>query len=205
VHNIRIERLWVDITAQIGATWSNVFILLEMDHGLDINNLYHIWLLHHLFLSTINAALDFFAESWNLHQLQIRNGPNRSPIDMFTFDMLTNGVRGDILSDDLPLEEIEVYGIDWEGLQDEQLLASIYDGNDVQTEGFDSWVGQVGPPPHLNEVHLDAPPQGPFTALEVEAVDNAVAHYSGLGDDDSIIEAWRAGLVAARMMRPDFF
>ena len=124
---------------------------------------------------------------------------------MLTFDMLTNGIQGDILSNDPPLKEIEVFGIDWEGLQDKQLLASIYDRNNVQTEGFDSWVGQVSPPPHLNEVHLDAPPQGSFTAREVETVDNAVAHYSGQGDDNSIIGAWRAGLVAAQMMRPNFF
>jgi len=46
VHNIRIERLWVDITAQIGASWAEAFTDLEINHGLDINNTHHIWLLH---------------------------------------------------------------------------------------------------------------------------------------------------------------
>lgn len=127
VHNVRIERLWVDITAQLGATWSNIFLTLEMHYGLDINNANHIWLLHLLFLPIINAALAFFAESWNLHKLQIRGGPNRSPINMYSFDMLVCGVRGvGILEDIMPNEELEVYGVDWEGLEDDEVLHSIH-------------------------------------------------------------------------------
>lgn len=204
VHNVRIERLWVDITVQVGATWSNVFLLLEMHHGLNINNPNHIWLLHYLFLATINTALGFFAESWNLHQIQIRNGPNRSPVDMFTFDMLVCGVRGaDILTDTMPEEELEVYGVDWEGLQDEQLIGSIQ-SNNLRPENSNSWVGQVGPPSNLNTVHLDAP-QGPLTALQLQTINNAVAAYLGSGDDDGIIMAWMIGLVEAQMMQPELF
>ena len=71
VHNVRIEHLWVDVTAQVGATWANLFVMLELRHGLDINNSNHIWLLHFIFLPAINAELRFFAESWNEHQIQI--------------------------------------------------------------------------------------------------------------------------------------
>ena len=71
IHNVRIERLWVDVTAQVGATWADLFVMLELRHRLDINNSNHIWLLHLIFLPTINAALHFFAESWNEHQIQI--------------------------------------------------------------------------------------------------------------------------------------
>ncbi|KAF7311754.1 hypothetical protein MIND_00185800 [Mycena indigotica] len=95
VHNIRIERLWVDVTAQVGATWHERFTILEIRYGLDINNTAHIWLLHFLFLATINSELAFFAESWNEHDIQIRRGPSRSPVSMFVFDMYVNGVRGD--------------------------------------------------------------------------------------------------------------
>ena len=83
VHNICIERLWVDITAQVGASWAEAFTNLEMNFGLDINNIHHIWLLHHLFLQSLNDQLSFFAESWNQHCMQIRDGSNRSPADMF--------------------------------------------------------------------------------------------------------------------------
>jgi hypothetical protein len=75
VHNIQIEHLWVDVTVQVGAFWADIFIKLELRHGLDINNINHIWLLYHLFLDTINQRLAFFAAGWNSHQIQIRNGP----------------------------------------------------------------------------------------------------------------------------------
>lgn len=90
VHNVRIEHLWVDVTAQVGASWADHFTNLELGHGLDINNVNHIWLLHLLFLGTINAQLSFFAESWNQHRIQICNGLNRSPASMFGFDMLVH-------------------------------------------------------------------------------------------------------------------
>ena len=95
VHNIRIERLWVDVMAQVGAFWAEIFTQLKLRFGLDINNVHHIWLLHHLFLSSINQQLAFFAESWNQHCIQIRDSPNRSPADLFGFDMFVHGVHGD--------------------------------------------------------------------------------------------------------------
>lgn len=100
IHNVRIERLWVDVTAQVGATWSDHFTILELHHGLDINNVNHIWLLHYLFLPTINDQLTFFMGAWNEHRIQIRNGPNRSPADLFGFDMLVHGARGHALVDE---------------------------------------------------------------------------------------------------------
>ena len=92
VHNVPIERLWVNVTAQVGATWS-FFTALELRYGLDINNVHHIWLVHYLFLSLINQQLQFFAEAWNQHKLQIRNGPNRSPANLFGFNMIVHGIR----------------------------------------------------------------------------------------------------------------
>ncbi len=147
----------------VGATWKDHFFRLELHHGLDINNTFHIWLLHTLFLPTINAQLAFFAQSWNLHKLQIRDGPNRSPADLFGFDMLVHGIRGTRLplpttntaDENLTAEELEVYGVDWEALRDDRLLQSQEEGN--ADEGFTSWVGRQGPPQNLNEVRLDPP------------------------------------------------
>lgn len=65
---MRIERLWVDVTAQLGATWADRFRGLELRSlGLDINNVNHLWLLHYIFLPVINSDLTFFVESWNNH------------------------------------------------------------------------------------------------------------------------------------------
>ncbi|KAH9929371.1 uncharacterized protein B0H18DRAFT_906142, partial [Fomitopsis serialis] len=157
IHNVRIERLWVDVTAQVGAKWAEFFTTLEVHYGLDLNNDNHIWLLHLLFLDRINDELAFFADGWNHHRIQIRDGPNRSPIDMFVFDMLVHGVRGDQLPDEAQtMEELEVYGVDWEALREDRLLRA-YHQNNTQTDGASSWIGRVGPPERLNEVEVEPP------------------------------------------------
>jgi hypothetical protein len=97
-----------------------MFTKLELRHGLNINNAHHVWLLHHLFLPVINHQLECFTALWNQHQIQILNGPNCSPADMFGFDMLVHGVREDqLLEEELNEAELEVYRVDWKALQDE--------------------------------------------------------------------------------------
>ncbi|TFK61632.1 hypothetical protein BDN72DRAFT_747144, partial [Pluteus cervinus] len=112
VHNIRIERLWVDVKNQVLFTWVRLFQTLEESYSLDKDDSSHIWLLHRLFLPIINHQLAFFTQSWNQHTINIRQGPNRSPADMFAFDMLALGIRGGQL-DDIPPEELPFHGIDW--------------------------------------------------------------------------------------------
>ena len=79
VHNICIERLWVDVTKQLGAKWAEFFKLLEVQYELDPSNSYHIWLIHMLFLDTINDEIDFSIHNWNAHRLQIAHKCSRSP------------------------------------------------------------------------------------------------------------------------------
>ncbi|KAL5537303.1 hypothetical protein ACEPAF_1126 [Sanghuangporus sanghuang] len=101
VHNIRIERLWVDVTMQVGSKWAAGFRRLEQDGGLSIENPNHIWLLHQLFLPVANSDLDAFVNAWNHHTMRIRGGPNRTPLDMFFFDMVALGERGDVLPESI--------------------------------------------------------------------------------------------------------
>ncbi|KAF8157372.1 hypothetical protein K438DRAFT_1621161 [Mycena galopus ATCC 62051] len=207
VHNVRIERLWVDITAQIGATWADMFILLEIHHGLNINNANHIWLLHYLFLDQINHQLRFFMEAWNQHQIHIRDGPNRSPADMFGFDMFVHGVRGTNPNHEEPVSdaELEVYGVDWEALHEDSLLESRQDNN-PSNEGSTSWIGRNGPPPpeQLNEVVVD-PPTGPFSSLELHTMTAMIGHLAGAVDDAAVANLWTEALIIARQMHPDLF
>ena len=105
--------------AQVGVTWSEIFMALELQWGLDINNSHHIWLLHHLFLFLINQQLQFFTEEWNQHKLQIRGGPNHLPADLFGFNMMVYGVCGDSLpEEEMSNENMEIYGVNWEVLGD---------------------------------------------------------------------------------------
>ncbi|KAF8235135.1 hypothetical protein L208DRAFT_1056934, partial [Tricholoma matsutake] len=197
VHNMRIECLWVDVTAQVGAMWSDYFTTLELRYGLDINNPNHIWLLHHLFLGALNEILTFFAESWNEHHIQIRGGPNRSPADMFSFDQLVHGVRGDQLphDDEMTEDDLEVLGIDWEALRDERLLTSQQHNNDIR-EGSTSWLGRVGPPDNLNEVQVNTP-NAPLHLEEIQQIDEATLAWRHIGDENSVILSWIHGLATA--------
>ncbi|KAF8134701.1 hypothetical protein K438DRAFT_1911705 [Mycena galopus ATCC 62051] len=145
VHNVRIEQLWVDVTAQV-----------KVQYGLDINNVAHIWLLNLFFLGTINTQLTFFAESWNQHRIQIRNAANWSPLTcLFLIYQLPQE------EEDLREDELEVYGIDWQGLCDDNVLHSQAQNNST-TEGSSSWVGLTGPPPDLSQVIVQ-PPVGTLT------------------------------------------
>ncbi|KAF8804650.1 hypothetical protein BYT27DRAFT_7225284 [Phlegmacium glaucopus] len=178
VHNVRIERLWGDIIAQIGSSWADAFTDLELHHGLDINNQNHIWLLHILFLPIFNSQLEFFARGWNIHRIQIRGGPNRSPEDI---DSLSN-------------KELEVYGIDWAAYGEEQVLRSVRENS--TSEPASSWIGQTGPPPNLNEVPLYSPP-GPAVAGTGQFVQRVAEAFVVDGGDVTIPLVWSQALAVA--------
>jgi len=203
VHNIRIERLWVDVTAQVGASWAKAFTDLELHHGLDINNTHHIWLLHYLFLQTLNEQLSFFAESWNQHQMQICGGPNRSPADMFGFDMLVHGLRGDYPDTIMTDEELEVYGVDWAALQNEQLLESARQSGQQNT-GSSSRIRQAGPPDNLNEVPL-FPPDAPYADTHSDFDRRMMAWFAEEGCNSNISGIWNYGLGLAHVLYNDIF
>ncbi|TFY51380.1 hypothetical protein EVG20_g11025, partial [Dentipellis fragilis] len=203
VHNVRIERLWVDVTAQVGSKWAEFFTQLELQHGLDVNNDAHIWLLHYIFLPRINEELHFFASAWNQHRIQIRNGPNRSPADMFGFDMLIQGVRGDQIPEEESLseEELELYGVDWPALEDDRLLCSQSTNNPVN-EGASSWVGRVGPPENLNTVEVEPPS---VLLGEVPYLDALIEAYRSCVHDTDLSTLWINGVLYMRGQFPDEF
>ncbi|KAI0078507.1 hypothetical protein K474DRAFT_1593926 [Panus rudis PR-1116 ss-1] len=155
VHNVRIERLWVDVKTQVLCHWYNFFMDLEIHHGLDINNMDHILLLHYLFLPQINSHLAYFASGWNHHKI---SGPNRTPAEMFGWDMYVHGVRGYQLArqaqQDIPAEDLEYYGVDFDGLRDHDIRASRADENPVD-EGASSYFGRAPPPEHMNTVEVE--------------------------------------------------
>ena len=80
VHNSQIERIWYDISEGFGGKWKDMFIDLEANYGLDVNNAAHIWLLHHLFLNTINEDATSWTEAWNNHKLKICGEPQQTPV-----------------------------------------------------------------------------------------------------------------------------
>ncbi|KZT40912.1 hypothetical protein SISSUDRAFT_1126942 [Sistotremastrum suecicum HHB10207 ss-3] len=157
-------------------------------------------LLHTLFLPVINAELRFFAESWNEHKIDSKTGPRRSPWDMWVFDMLARGVRGNPLGqpteEPLTEEQLEVYGVDWAALQQQDIRDAQAANN--PGEGHSSWIGRRGPPDNLAGVELDPP------ASHVNAADvfHQFSHDSWEGDQT---QRWRIGLNLACSLHPSLF
>ena len=65
VHNQRIERLWVDLGAQVIHYFRDVFHHLESCCNLDPLNELHLFALHFVFLPRINRILVEFVTAWN--------------------------------------------------------------------------------------------------------------------------------------------
>jgi hypothetical protein len=123
VHNIRIECLWVDITVGFGKKWDNFFTLLELHDGLNVNLDAHVWLLHHLFLLSINKDINQWVATWNNHVLSRHSKAHRTPYNMYLVGMIENGLCGVFLSntatDDFDAateDDYAAYGIDWDDL-----------------------------------------------------------------------------------------
>ena len=77
-HNTCIERLWVEIGVHFAQPWHAFFSQLGRLHHLDHSDPHHLWLLHYLFLSEINADCAAFCEEWNAHPIS-GEGHDQSP------------------------------------------------------------------------------------------------------------------------------
>ncbi|KAJ3927263.1 MAG: hypothetical protein NXY57DRAFT_904237, partial [Lentinula lateritia] len=125
------------------------------------------------------------------------------PEDMFVFDSLVNGVRGDDLDQfTMTDEELEVFGVDWEGLQDETLLRNLR--MHYSHEGSGSWLGHRGSPPDLNEVAV-SPPSALLTQEQVIFLNQQLQHHVRLPREQEVIQLWIDALVIAKTMYPDAF
>jgi len=137
---------------------------LEANEGLDVNNPSHIWLLHYLFLGHINSDAVAWAETWNNHKLQIRGERQQSPQEMFFFSMYKDGPRGfsgprqHREVDGLEGGDIALYGIDWEDVDDEELMMHHHEHNPLQLNN----PFNIGPSV-LSEVEC-TPPDCPLSA-----------------------------------------
>ncbi|KAJ7847325.1 hypothetical protein B0H14DRAFT_3086220 [Mycena olivaceomarginata] len=176
VHNIRIERLWCDVTRGFGSKWSQFFFGLEINCGLRPDLDAHIWLIHHLFLRALNQDAQDWARAWNEHNIRFDAERTRSPRDMFFFGMIENGVRGfDVLDDD-DVDDLDAYGVDWEDLNDPDVIAHHTEFNtDPEANEDDIQNPFTNDGPHkLSHVEV-IEPLCPFTQAEVGLLDAHLA------------------------------
>ncbi|KAL0577488.1 hypothetical protein V5O48_004512 [Marasmius crinis-equi] len=180
IHNIRIERLWRDVTLGFGGKWKVFFQGLEQHHGLNACIPDHIWLLHHLFLDDINEDAKLWAESWNRHPLTSLH-MTRSPQEMFVFGMIENGVRG--LGDPVEnIDDMEAYGVDFEEMDQPRILEHHAQHNPlVQDEMHNPFL--MLPPSQYSHVEVERYPC-PFTDAQLEQLDTHLRHLPFFGSKD---------------------
>jgi len=172
VHNIRIERLWVDITRGFGRKWKDFFQILEVRDGLDVNLDSHIWLLHYLFLEAINRDAEMWTGTWNNHTLSRRGEPHRSPHNMYMYGMIENGVRGIQVEEQEGNsdEDFAGYGIDWDDINNPHTMQHhLANNNDNEADAT-----IVFTPQQLS--HVEVPdPRCPFTTDQIEFLDRQLS------------------------------
>jgi len=88
-HNQRIERLWRDVFAQCTILFYQLFCTLEERHLLCIDNDFHIFCLHFVYINRINSALSQFCDAWNNHPLSSEN--NLSPTQLWISGLVRAG------------------------------------------------------------------------------------------------------------------
>ncbi|KAG8719064.1 hypothetical protein FRC08_003745 [Ceratobasidium sp. 394] len=144
VHNTRIERLWYDITEGFGWKWKLFFHDLEAHYRFVPTLESHLWLLHYLFLDDINHDAEDWMQAWNAHTLALQGERNRSPRDLWFFGMLEHGPCGlDYLvpaEPDITLEEIENYGIDWDEIENQEVMEHFFEHNPAEGLNFNQGV-----------------------------------------------------------------
>nr|VWP01207.1 Myo-inositol-2-dehydrogenase [Ganoderma boninense] len=182
VHNIRIEHLWVDLTAGLGAKWKAFFRDLEFNDGLDPDNEHHIWLLHYLFLDAINEDTIEWAEAWNFHKIATPGERQRSPRDMFFFGMVQLGTRGLERADENIGNPVE-FGVDWDALDEPQILDHHDAANGIDQNSTDNH--QPNPflphqPRTLSEVNVPDTPC-PLSQLQLEALGSFLDTLPSIG------------------------
>ncbi|KAF8971337.1 hypothetical protein BDZ97DRAFT_1900286 [Flammula alnicola] len=166
VHNIRIERLWFDFTSGVGAKWKLFFQELEYQAGLDVDLASHIWLIHHLFLDSLNQDIMDWANAWNNHKISIAGQQpgegSRSPAELRWFSMLQDGARGfsplmanqfEPVEDDIEQSNIDEYGVDWDAYHDTRIQEHHAEAN--PTDPFPQNPFVAHQPESLSMVHVD--------------------------------------------------
>lgn len=155
VHNIRIERLWRDLTLGFAGKWKTFFQSLEQYDGLNVNSDAHIWLLHFLFLDAINRDALQWANAWNEHVITIRGERQRSPKDMFVFGMIQQGVRGMQMNEEDDNIDHDSYGIDWEDYENPLYRDHHFTYNTADRDTDNPF--QTHPPLHMSHIEVEEP------------------------------------------------
>jgi len=164
----------------LGSKWKSFFQDLEVSRGLDPENTAHIWLLHHLFLPLINQEAIQWANAWNMHKMSLPDGQrSRSPADLRWFSILQSGARGfdatrfEPIEEELDMDQIEEYGIDWEAYEDQHIQAHHMEGNPPDHLSHNPFVAYR--PEHFNMVEVEEP-NCPLSTPQLAILQQHIVH-----------------------------
>ncbi|KAJ8364804.1 hypothetical protein SKAU_G00136350 [Synaphobranchus kaupii] len=104
VHN---QRLWRDVWMGVTHTFYDVLHTLEEEGHLDLNDSYHLFCCHYIFLPHLQASLDVFHDGWDDHPLSSEG--NITPNQLWEIGQMQHPV-----TDPDNLEELHIPHIDWE-------------------------------------------------------------------------------------------
>ncbi|KAF9036534.1 hypothetical protein BDP27DRAFT_1528150 [Rhodocollybia butyracea] len=195
VHNIRIERLWVDVTRGFGKKWKDLFRALETAHGLNIDNDRHLWLLHHLFLERINNDIDVWIRSWNYHTLSSRTQTHQNS----SCHVSTRGIFPEPEEEQRGDEAYANYGVDWDGIEDPQLLAHHRQHNPADLAGLSNEFDRDRPE---EMSHVEVPAVQGLNEQGLASLDeflHRLPYFSNM-DQESLKQLWDSASNFARSL-----
>ena len=113
VHNQRIERLWLDVKRLIVCRFKSIFCSMEENDLLDPLNDLHLYVLHLIFVPSINNALRELLQDWNNHHLSSEH--NFSPYQLWRLGLNSYQISNSEEFNELSKNGWESFGIDYEG------------------------------------------------------------------------------------------
>ena len=186
-----------------GLKWKNLFLDLEMFHGLIPGDSDHIWLLQHHFMHEIAQDAEQWRRVWNVHTMQLMGQRNESPESMWRWGMIQHGIcdltnHTQIEPQDENVDNPELYGIDWEALNDDDLMEQFLTAH---PEDYQDTETVSTAPRRFSIVNVDDV-NCPLTDIAVEALDGTLqmAGLLGTGQRDLLHyrACWDAALALLR-------
>ncbi|KAH7879620.1 uncharacterized protein C8R40DRAFT_1244409 [Lentinula edodes] len=173
--NTRAERTWPEVGSQFARAWRAFFFRLERVHGLQRNNPNHLWLLHTLFLPSINEDCDSFVRSWNSHPISGK-GHNKTPNDMRLLGQLEHGIYPDINGGVHP-EVLQYYRV--EEMEDKEEAERVVIANIREEQHSQYYHEPVAVPKHSSPFQENGKEVKMFARLlqELESSDFIPSNY----------------------------
>ena len=108
-----IERLWLDLKRLVVCRFESIFYSMDENDLLDLLNDLYLYVLHLIFLPSINNGLRKLLEDWNNHLLSSEH--NFSPYQLWRLGLNSYQISNLEEFNELSNNDWESFGINYEG------------------------------------------------------------------------------------------